>query len=252
MNGKTLATITSAVARHIDRSVDGEPAFRPRPASATLMRELAELRLHRAASLLQREISADLHEAPLADELIGALMDGDTSHASWQELARKLETDAGSAASHPLGLLAQRIRTKDLGRDARNCLARDGWTTFLTAARDNNATVRINGLGIAKLYEVAAVMLPAGAIGTAALQLSFFVADDVTRATEWWWVSLLQAMHDWKRHECVPSADDRVSAAVALLFAYLEGPAQQALSDALRLVPRAAATASEFGRDRHE
>jgi hypothetical protein len=186
----------------------------------------------------------------LSDELVAALAGGDTSHPSWQQLARKLESDRRSAAAHPLGVLAQRIRTSDLSRDVRNRLARDGWMTFLTAAQAANAQLDRHELGIAKLYELAAAMLPAGAMGIAALQLSFSIADDTTREAAWWWVSVLKAIQQWKRHGTMASTDDRQSAAVALLYAHLEEPERQALSDALRLVPQAAAIAREFGERR--
>lgn len=194
--------------------------------------------------------SASLPEEVLADEWIAALTSGDAAHASWQQLARKLDSDGGSAATHPLGLLARRILTKDLDRDARHRLAEAGWTTFLSAAEAAGARLRRHPLGIAKLYELAAAMLPAGAIGRAALQLSFSIADESAREASWWWDDLLQAMHGWKRQDTAASPDDRQSAAVALLHAHLEEPARKALSDALRLVPRAVAIAFEFGESR--
>ncbi len=220
-NGKPRTAINPAVAKHIDDRV--------------------------GANLIHRDLSTNLPEEALAEELVAALAGGDPGHGSWRQLVRKLESDGGSAASHPLGLLAQRIRTKDLSRDSRNRLARDGWPTFIAATQASSATLRLNELGIATLYELAAAMLPAGALGSAALQLSFDIADDTVRAAPWWWVSVLQAMRNWKRHDPVSSADDRESAAVALLYTHLEEPARQALSDALRRVPQAAAIASEFG-----
>lgn len=247
MAGKSLAEITPAVAKSIDERIAGEPAFRPRTTPGTLVRELTELRLHSAARLLHHELATNLHEAAFADELVAALVDGDVAHASWQELGRRLESDGGSAVSHPLGLLAQRIRATDFARDRHNRLAQDGWTTFMSALRANNIPVRPTELGIVKLFELAASMLPGGGIGIAALQLSFYVADDATRAAHWWWVSVLRAMRDWKRHGEFRSADDRESAAIALLSSHLEEPAQQALSHALRLIPQAAAIAAEFG-----
>jgi hypothetical protein len=176
---------------------------------------------------------ADLSQVTFADELIAALVSGDADHGAWQQLARKLETDGGSAATHPLGLLARRICAKDLSRDARDRLAEGGWSTFLTATQTARAPLGPpHEIRIAKLYELAAAMLPAGAMGIAALQLSFTVADDKQRVASSWWVSVLRAMHQWKRHDPARSADDSESAAIALLHSHLEEPERQALSSA--------------------
>ena len=237
MNRKgSLAAVTPDVARAIDEHVAGEPASPPRAPSGALVRELVEARLHRAARLVHREWSNDAHKKTLADEVIRALVTGASGHRCWQQLASKIESEGANAERHPLGVLAERIRANELPSSERRTLATSGWRTFETAGRVNPALLTALGQepAIAKVLDFAAAMLPPGALGTAALQLTFGLTNRQLREDSQWWRHLVQAMRAWRRPGVVPGVDDREDAAFALLFSYLEEPEQHALSCALR------------------
>ncbi len=224
MNAKiSLAAIGIDIARTIDDHADGEPDRRPQKPSPTLMRALVEHGFHRAAKLLDPQLSSEIHKETLADGVVAALLASNAKHQCWSELAMKVDGHRGTSGVHPLAVVAQCIRSTMLSQNEKLRLATDGWWTFAEAARKCQ-TLRVTFVdesAVQHVFAIAVAMLPAGALGTAALQLLDVLSGSAWQPDMRWWIALVKAIRVYQRNPTTRSVDDRGDLAVALIYAAL-------------------------------
>lgn len=224
MNTKpSLAMIGTDVARTIEDHAHAEPDRRPPKPSPTLVRELVEQGFPGAAKLLDPQLSSDIHKETLADAVVAALLTADAKHRCWKELAMKIDGHRLAAGVHPLAVVAQCVRSKTLSRSERRQLATDGWWTFAAAVRQSQPLrgTFADESAMQHVFAIAMAMLPAGALGTAALQVLNALSGSAWQPGRRWWLALVQAMRVYRRHSATASADDRDDLAVALVHAAL-------------------------------
>lgn len=236
--------IGADAAQYIEKHVRGELQTPVVPSSRALVQDLVNHRYNKAARLLSRDLQENTQKEIFADRVIHALLSKDAKHPCWQQLEKQFKhakTAEGRDGRHPLLLIVDRIRERDLKPEQRSTLALHGWRTFEVAAEEHRDLMLASShptTGL-PLFDFAASMLPPGAMGQAALQIIFARANRGLREDVQWWRSLLRAIRDYRRYGGTRSADDREETALAAILGYVDRDGERnAVSEALKAEAR--------------